>query len=102
MSCSFLVFKLDLDETCKTQNMTLANTIPKGRCEWCCKNHLLYEKDYFMIPVSHFLKRSKQDVQRFLGGLLFLASPPRYVLFSAISSFGTKGIVDIFPAVLIS
>lgn len=54
-----------------------------------------------MIPVSHFLKCSKQDVQRFLGGLLFLASLPRYVLFSAVSSFGTKGIVDVFPVILI-
>lgn len=50
----------------------------------------------------HFLKRSKQDVQRFFGGLLFLVSLSRCVLFSAVFSFGTKGIVDIFPAILIS
>lgn len=79
-----------------------ANIIPEGRHEWCCKNHLLYENDYFIMPVLHFLKRSKQDVQRFFGGLLFLVSLSRCVLFSAVSSFGTKGIVDIFPAILIS
>lgn len=50
----------------------------------------------------HFLKRSKQDVQKSLWWPLFLVSLSRCVLFSAVFSFGTKGIVDISPAILIS
>lgn len=101
VSHHFFVFKSNFFKKTNKQ-LIPANIIPEGRHEWCCKNHLLYENDYFIMPVLHFLKRSKQDVQRFFGGLLFLVSLSRCVLFSAVSSFGTKGIVDIFPAILIS
>lgn len=94
MGMLHFVSKSDL----KHRPRPLPTRFPKGRCDWCCKNHLLYEKDYFMIPVSHFLKCSKQDVQRCLGGLFFLAFRPQCVLFSAVSSLGTKGIIDVFPA----
>lgn len=50
----------------------------------------------------HFLKRSKQDVHRIPWWPLFLVSLSRCVFFSALFSFGTKGIVDVFPAILMS
>lgn len=35
------------------------------------ENHLLYENDYFIIPMLHFLS-IKQDVQKILWWPLFL------------------------------
>lgn len=94
---TFFVLKLDFFE--KKQK-----TDPCKHDSWRETWMMLQEPSFlwkwlFYTNVNIFWKRSKQDVLR---GPLFLVSLSRGVLFAAVFSFGTKGIVDIFLAILIS
>lgn len=85
---TFFVLKLDFFE--KNKKLIPANMIPEGRREWCCKNHLFYENDYF-IPMLTFSGNVANRM--FFGGLCFLF-PFLEVCFSQLfSALGPKGLL---------
>lgn len=60
------------------------------------ENHLLYENDYFIIPMLHFLKVANRMFKRFFGGLCFFFPFSRCCFSQLFSALGPKGLLT-FP-----